>query len=219
MIRHVIGIDPGTKLGLAYNKLPDWGKQFGPFPMPCPELVKTDNTPTPPKKASKHQGALFPGTKRKGTVAPPENGRCGKIFDTLNEIILNLISPPSGYAACPSEILVIVETSAHFTNSEDFKISKRNQAVASEIRGAIKAASYVQGVQYTELTSDKLNAWVFGGRPKSLYENQNLQRQHLKSLKVNAARVRYGYRGTDDDIADAMHIFAYGWSNYIHYSR
>lgn len=107
-------------------------------------------------------------------------------------------------AICPKwaeegflDLLIVTEGSPGFTRGHS------SVKVANELRGAIKVFCGQHNVPYYAVNPGTLKKFGAGnGRAK-------------KPEMIAAARTKYGYRGSNDDEADAMHMRAmvlhWGW--------
>tara|TARA_E500000318_G_scaffold60940_1_gene56529 strand:+ start:11202 stop:11693 length:492 start_codon:yes stop_codon:yes gene_type:complete len=125
----------------------------------------------------------------KGRGAEPSWCRPGKIFNRLLRLKYEL----SVRHTLPLHI--VCEGAAGFTRGQ------KAVQVGHELRGGIKAFCWHTNISYTEL------------QPQSLQQFHGGRSQVPKEDMLKIAQERYGYKGTSDNVADAILIYQWAIRN------
>lgn len=118
---------------------------------------------------------------KKNREAEPEYSRCGKIVQALGKLT----------ETWRPEIVVVEGAAA-------FQRGKAAVRVSHELRGAVKAWCWTNKVRYEEVQPGDLKRFITGRTDSD------------KATMVAEAKRLYGYIGDDDNVADAMHLLAWG---------
>lgn len=128
--------------------------------------------------------AALKAAPRKGRPEPePEYVRCGNLWGLLDVL----------YEGVP--VTVVCEGAAGFMKG------KHAVRVSNELRGVVKAWCAIRGARYVEVQPQDLQRFAAG------------RCQVPKDEMVRLARERYGYQGSDDNTADALHLLAWAKAN------
>lgn len=124
----------------------------------------------------------------------PEVKRHWRLYVAIRQILLGL---------CPdrdfSKTIVMVEGSKGFVRGNN------SVKVANELRGVVKLLCGQYNVRYVETAPTTLKKFAtgYGGSKK-----RKVTKEHM----IAAAKERFGYRGNNDDEADALIQLHYGLS-------
>lgn len=132
-----------------------------------------------------------PKSATKTRAKEPDYYRYGHLCNKLEDIVKELLE--YGY----SKLYLVCE------DAEGFMRGKSAVKVSHSYRGAIKAFCYQRNIEYIEIQPNDLKFFVTGKRSAE------------KTEMIEFAKNKYGYIGHDDNVADSMHLFAYGieWIN------
>lgn len=130
----------------------------------------------------------YPGSKTK--PPEPEYARCGRMLEWLMRGPLEqwrwcvLDSPQNA-----PELMIVAEGAAGFERG------KAAVAVGHNLRGVLKAVAWQLGQRYVEVSPTELKRFATGRANAD------------KHAMIAAASAQYGYTGSSDDEADALHLY------------